>query len=87
MKSWPGTESPSSGWRSSGEPSRGRSVSFVAPSRKTEVTGSRVSVQEILQKQDELERRKQKASRYEELVRALGATPRRDRGGISAAAV
>ena len=31
--------------------------------------------QEILQKQDELERRKLKASRYEELVRALGQTP------------
>jgi uncharacterized protein YPO0396 len=31
--------------------------------------------QEILQKQDELERRKQKASRYEELVRALGQHP------------
>jgi uncharacterized protein YPO0396 len=31
--------------------------------------------QEILQKQDELERRKQKASRYEELVRALGQYP------------
>ncbi|ABA89050.1 hypothetical protein Pcar_1809 [Syntrophotalea carbinolica DSM 2380] len=30
---------------------------------------------EILQKQDELERRKQKASRYEELVRALGQYP------------
>lgn len=31
--------------------------------------------QEILQKQDELERRKLKASRYEELVRALGQHP------------
>ncbi len=31
--------------------------------------------QEILQQQDELERRKQKASRYEELVRALGQHP------------
>jgi uncharacterized protein YPO0396 len=31
--------------------------------------------EEILQKQDELERRKQKASRYEELVRALGQHP------------
>jgi len=31
--------------------------------------------QEILQKQDELERRKRKASRYEELVRALGQPP------------
>lgn len=31
--------------------------------------------QDILQKQDELERRKQKASRYEELVRALGQHP------------
>lgn len=31
--------------------------------------------QEILHKQDELERRKQKASRYEELVRALGQHP------------
>lgn len=31
--------------------------------------------QEILQKQDELERRKLKASRYEELVRALGQSP------------
>jgi uncharacterized protein YPO0396 len=31
--------------------------------------------QEILQKQDELERRKQKASRYEELVRVLGQHP------------
>jgi uncharacterized protein YPO0396 len=31
--------------------------------------------QEILQKQDELERRQQKASRYEELVRALGQHP------------
>jgi len=30
---------------------------------------------EILQKQDELERRKQKASRYEELLRALGQHP------------
>ncbi|WP_414040598.1 ATP-binding protein [Acidithiobacillus sp. M4-SHS-6] len=31
--------------------------------------------QEILQKQEELERRKRKASRYEELVRALGQHP------------
>jgi len=31
--------------------------------------------QEILQKQDELERRKQKSSRYEELARALGQYP------------
>jgi uncharacterized protein YPO0396 len=31
--------------------------------------------QDILQKQDELERRQQKASRYEELVRALGQHP------------
>ncbi|WP_282755008.1 ATP-binding protein [Desulfuromonas thiophila] len=31
--------------------------------------------QDILQKQDELERRKLKASRYEELVRALGQSP------------
>lgn len=31
--------------------------------------------QDILQKQDELERRKQKASRYEELVRTLGQHP------------
>ena len=35
---------PSSGWRSSGAPNRGRSANFAATSRKTVGTGSRVSL-------------------------------------------